>query len=82
MPSTLDGMEVHFTPEQEALLTQIASRTGKAAEQVVKDHVEGMLEEEERFIEKAQRGFASLDRGEYVAHAEVGRRIEALLRSS
>jgi predicted transcriptional regulator len=74
-------MEVHFTPEQEERLTQIANRTGKAAEEVVREHVVRMLEEEERFLKAVRKGFASLDRGEYLTHAEVGRRLKKLLKS-
>jgi predicted transcriptional regulator len=40
-----------------------------------------MLESEARFAEGVQTGFASLDRGEYVEHEEVGARIERLLQS-
>jgi hypothetical protein len=39
-------MEVHFTPEQEAQLAQIATSAGTAAEQLVKDVVLRLLEGE------------------------------------
>jgi len=39
-------MEVHFTPEQEAQLAQIATEEGTAAEQLVKDVVLRLLEGE------------------------------------
>jgi hypothetical protein len=39
-------MEVHFTPEQEAQLAQIASKTGTDPEHLVKDAVLRLLEEE------------------------------------
>jgi hypothetical protein len=34
---TLEAMEVHFTPEQEALLAQAATKAGTDAERLVKD---------------------------------------------
>jgi hypothetical protein len=37
-------MEVHFTPEQEAQLAQIATKEGTDAEQLVKDVVLRLLE--------------------------------------
>jgi hypothetical protein len=37
-------MEVHFTPEQEAQLAQIATKAGTAAEQLVKDVMLRLLE--------------------------------------
>jgi len=39
-------MEVHFTPEQEAQLAQIATNAGTAAEQLVKDVVLRLLQGE------------------------------------
>jgi hypothetical protein len=41
-------MEVHFTPEQEAQLAQMASKTGTDTEQLVKDAVLRLLKEEPR----------------------------------
>jgi hypothetical protein len=38
-------MEVHFTPEQEAQIAQIATKAGTDAERLVKDAVLRMLEE-------------------------------------
>lgn len=71
-------MEVHFTPEEEAQLSAIASRTGKDPEQVVRETVTRLLENEADFVEAIRKGFASLDRGEYITHEEVGRRIDRL----
>ena len=39
-------MNVHFTPEQEAQLAQIATKTGTDAEQLVKRTVLGLLQAE------------------------------------
>ena len=41
-------MEVHFTPEQEALLAQIASTAGTDAELLVKDAALRLLDEDAR----------------------------------
>ena len=71
-------MEVYFTPEQEAQLSAIASRTGRDPEELVRETVTGLLEDEAEFVESVRKGFASLDRGEYLTHEEVGQRIERL----
>ena len=42
----LAGMEVHFTPEQEARLAQIATNAGTDAERLVKKAVFRLLEDE------------------------------------
>ena len=39
-------MEVHFTPEQEAQLSQLARDSGKDAEHLVKDAALRLLEDE------------------------------------
>ena len=42
-------MEVHFTPEQEAQIAQLATKAGTDAERLVKDAVLRLLEEETLF---------------------------------
>ena len=42
-------MQVHFTPEQEAQLAQMASNEGTDAEHLVKDAALRLLEENARF---------------------------------
>jgi hypothetical protein len=42
-------MEVHFTPEQEAHLAQMATKAGTAAEQLVEEVVLRLLEGETHF---------------------------------
>jgi hypothetical protein len=43
-------MEVHFTPEQEAKLTQVARRSGTGTEELVKDAaLRLLLQEDARF---------------------------------
>ena len=74
-------MEVTLSPEQEAQLLRIASRTGRKAEALAQEAISHLLEHEERFVEAVGQGLASLDRGESISHQEVGRRIEGLLRS-
>ena len=45
----LKAMEVHFTPEQEARLSQIATNAGTDPERLVKDAALRLLEEEPTF---------------------------------
>jgi predicted transcriptional regulator len=71
-------MVVNLTPAQEAQLARIASRSGKVPEQVVQDAVALMIEPDAGFAEAVEKGFASLDRGEFVEHEDVGARIERL----
>jgi len=74
-------MEVHFTPEQEARIHQVATRTGRNPEQVVEDAVDRILEYDERFIAAVEKGRASARKGDLLEHDEVVDRIEQMSRS-
>jgi predicted transcriptional regulator len=74
-------MEVHFSPDIETRLQQVASANGKDAEQLVKETVNRMLENQARFIAGVQRGIEQADRGELVDHSEVRNRIDRLFHS-
>jgi len=74
-------MEVHFSPDVETRLQQVAFANGKGAEQLVKDTVSRMLENQAHFINGVQRGIEQADRGEFVEHQEVRRRIDRLFQS-
>ena len=74
-------MEVHLTPEQEAELSELATRKGRNANELAQEVIGFYLEHEARFIEAVKRGLESLDRGEYVSHEEVGARIDRLFPS-
>jgi predicted transcriptional regulator len=77
----LKGMEVHFSPDVETRLQQVASANGKDAEQLVKDTVAHMHENQARFIAGVQRGIEQADRGEFVEHRDVVDRIDRLFQS-
>jgi predicted transcriptional regulator len=74
-------MEVHFSPEVETRLQQVASANGKDAEQLVKDTVARMLENRARFTTGVQRGIEQAERGEFVDHEDVLNRIDRLSHS-
>jgi predicted transcriptional regulator len=73
-------MEVHFSPDVETRLQQVASASGKDPEQLVKETVTRMPEDQTRFIAGVQLGIAQADRGEVVEHQEVINRIQRLFR--
>ena len=59
-------MEVHFTPEQEAQLSQIASHAGKDTERLVKDAALRLLEQDARFRAAVREGITQADREEFI----------------
>jgi len=74
-------MEVHFTPEQEAQLAQIANNAGTDAERLVKEAALRLLEEDARFRAAVREGIAQADRGEFIEEEEMYARLEQMLRS-
>ena len=74
-------MELHFTPEQEAQLAQIATQEGTDAERIVKDAALRLLEEDARFRAAVREGVAHADRGEFIEEAEMNARLEQMLHS-
>ena len=77
----LKAMEVHFTPEQEAQLSQIATKAGTDAERLVKDAALRLLQEDARFRAAVREGIAQADRGELIEEEEMDARLEQMLRS-
>jgi hypothetical protein len=75
-------MEVHFTQEQEAQLTQIARRDGKTdAGELLKDAALRLLDEDARFHAAVLEGKAYADRGEFIEEEAMDARFEQMLRS-
>jgi predicted transcriptional regulator len=74
-------MEVHLQPEKEAQLAQIAAQRGLKTDELAEQVLSRYLEDDKRFIEAVNIGIAAADRGEFVEHDEVGRRIKQILQS-
>ena len=74
-------MQVTLSPDQEAQLVRIASRTGRDASSLAREAINHLLAHEERFIQAVEKGLASLDRGESISHAEVGQRLAGWLQT-
>jgi len=78
---TLEAMEVHFTPEQEAQLAQIATNEGTDAERLVKNAALRLLQDDARFRAAVREGMAQADRGEFIEEEEMEVRLAQMLRS-
>jgi len=74
-------MEVHFTPEQQAQIAQVATKVGTAPERLVTDVVLRYLVEETRFLAAVEKGLAAAERGEFIEEKEMDARLEAMFRS-
>jgi predicted transcriptional regulator len=73
-------MEVHFTSEQEAQLSRIATYAGTDAERFVKDAALRLLQDA-AFRAAVQEGIAQADRGEFIEEEEMDARLEQMLRA-
>ena len=73
-------MEVHFPPEQEAQLAQIATKAGTDAERLVKEAALRLLQEDARFRAAVREGIAQADRGEFIEETEMDARLERMFR--
>ena len=73
-------MQIDFTPEQISQLSRLANHQGKNAEQLAKDIVLRSLEDNARFLAAVDEGIAQADRGEFVKHEEVVKRINRVLQ--
>ena len=74
-------MEVHFTPELEAKLTQSAAQKGRNPDELVQDVLARYFDEEKRYAEAVQRGEEALQRGDYLTHEQVGERLKRFLQT-
>jgi hypothetical protein len=73
-------MQINLTAEQEAQLSLIAAQEGKGADELAREVFSRGLAAEARFIEAVNLGEASLERGEYLTHGQVGERLNRLFQ--
>jgi predicted transcriptional regulator len=73
-------MEIHVTPEKEALLRQVAARTGQDAAQVIQEAVDRLLDHDKWFVQEVEKGQLQAAKGDLIEHDEVVTRIEKRLK--
>jgi len=74
-------MEVRFTPEQEAELSQIAVHAGTDTEHVVKNAAVRLVEKTARFRAAVREGITQADKGDLVDDDEIRTWLEQQERS-
>jgi predicted transcriptional regulator len=72
-------MEVRLSPELQAKLDRMAAEQGRDAESLVHEALERLVGYDEWFLREVEKGLAQIERGEVLAHEEVGSRLEKLL---
>jgi predicted transcriptional regulator len=74
-------MEVHFNTDLQTKVNRIAAENQSDADEYVQQLVEHYVDHDAWFRQKVKVGLEQLDRGEYIAHEEVGERIKHMFRS-
>ena len=73
-------MEVPLQPEKEAQLAQIAAQRGLKIDELAQEVLSRYLEDDKHFVEAVNLGLAAAERGEFVEHEEVGKKLKQILR--
>ena len=73
-------MEIHLTPEKEALLRQVAARNGQDAAQVIQEAVDRLLDHDTWFVQEVEKGQSQAAREDLIEHDEVVARMEKRLK--
>jgi predicted transcriptional regulator len=74
-------MELRLQPEKEAQLAEIAAQKGLDPDELARLVLSRYLEDDTHFIEAVNIGLAAADRGDFVEHEEVGKKLRQILRS-
>jgi predicted transcriptional regulator len=72
-------MEVHLPDSQEAQLNDLAVKTGRGTDELVREAVSRMLADADRFEQKVQVGIDQIARGEFIEEAEMDARVDRML---
>jgi hypothetical protein len=74
-------MQIKLTPEQEAQLSEIASRVGKGEDEVAHEVFVRGLAAEADFISAVKVGQDAARRGDFLGRSKVWTEVEKLLQS-
>lgn len=73
-------MEVRLQPEKEAQLAEIAAQRGLKTDELAQQVLSHYLEDDSRFIQAVNIGLAAAERGDFVEHEDVGKKLKQILR--
>lgn len=74
-------MEVPLQPDKEAQLAKIAAQRGLKTDELARQVLNSYLEDDTRFVEAVNLGLAAADRGEFIEHEAVGKKLNEILRT-
>ena len=65
-----------FDPDLQEKLSRIATQQGRAAETLVREAVERLVDYDDWFLQEVDKGLAAADRGEFIEHDAVRKLID------
>ncbi|MGA8273209.1 MAG: hypothetical protein WB919_16725 [Candidatus Sulfotelmatobacter sp.] len=74
-------MEIRLQSEKEAQLSEIAAQRGLKTDELARQVLSRYLEDDTHFIEAVNLALAAADRGDFVEHEEVGKKLKQILQS-
>lgn len=72
-------MDVNVPPDLEAKLAEAADRRGMTPEVLVLEAIKRAVEYDDWFLREVEKGLDQVERGEVLAHEEIGARLERRL---
>ena len=73
-------MEVQLTSDQRAKLDRMAAEQGRAAETLVQEAVERLLNYDDWFSREVEKGLAAANRAEFIVHGDIHKIIDIVIR--
>lgn len=70
-------MDVQFNPNLQTKLSRMAAQQGRAAETLVEEAVERLVDSKEWFLQEVDKGLAAADRGEFIDHSDIRKMIDS-----
>lgn len=74
-------MDVPLQPEKEAQLAAIAAQKGLKTDELAREVISRYLDDDQHFIQAVNAGLAAAERGDFLEHEEVGKKLNQILRS-
>jgi predicted transcriptional regulator len=74
-------MEVSLPQNQESELNELALKTGRGTDELVREAVERLLAHNQWFKREVQVGIDQIGRGEFIEEEEMDARVERMLQS-
>ena len=74
-------MEIELNPDQEARLAELAARDGRKADDLVREAVDRLLNDEARFAEAVRLGLVAADSADFGGAEEVWANVERALKA-